>query len=100
MTREELLALFTDTDPTARSPYGLYGYPAMWRVAEKDGVELFARPGATMERVNFAYVEVPGVHWQARQGERWLDQGRQGSFETFFEYCSDWFHAPLEEPTP
>lgn len=106
MTREELLAIFIDTEPTARSPYGLYDYPPMWKVAEKDGMELFARPGATMTRVNFAYAEVPGVHWQARQGEKWHDQGRQGTFETFFEYCADWFpaasdvQAPSESPVP
>ena len=33
LDREGLLAIFLDTAPTARSPYGLYDYPPMWPVA-------------------------------------------------------------------
>jgi len=32
LDREGLLAIFLDTAPTARSPYGLYDYPPMWPV--------------------------------------------------------------------
>jgi hypothetical protein len=85
VTREDLLRIFLDEEPTARSPYGLYGHPPMWKVAERDGVVLFARPCRTMVRIDWSWREVDGVCWQTRRGETWLDQAREGTFEIFLE---------------
>lgn len=95
LTLEGLLAIFLDTEPTARSPYGLYGYPPMWPVATPGDEILFARPGRAMTRVNFQYVEVDGVHWQVQRDGRWTDQGRSAEAEYFPSWLADWRAAPL-----
>ena len=94
LTLEGLLTIFLDTEPTARSPYGLYGYPPMWPVATRGNETLFARPGRTMTRVNFQYVEVDGVHWQVQRDGRWTDQGRSAPTEYFLNWLTDWRAAP------
>ncbi|MCA9772648.1 MAG: hypothetical protein KC466_09600 [Myxococcales bacterium] len=95
LTPEGLLAIFLDTEPTARSPYGLYGYPPMWPVATRGAETLFARPGRTMTRVNFQYLEVEGVHWQAQRDGRWIDQGRSAPTEPFLNWLADWRATPV-----
>jgi hypothetical protein len=94
LSLEGLLAIFLDTDPTARSPYGLYDYPPMWPVASRGSETLFARPGRTMARVNFQYVEVEGVHWQVQRDGRWTDQGRSAEVDYFLSWLADWRAAP------
>ena len=94
LTLEGLLAIFLDTEPTARSPYGLYGHPPMWPVATRGAETLFARPGRTMTRVNFQYVEVDGVHWQPQRDGRWTDQGRSAEAEYFLSWLAAWRAAP------
>lgn len=94
LTLEGLLAIFIDEEPTARSPYGIYGYPAMWPVATRGPETLFARPGRTMTRVNFQYVEVEGVHWQLQRDGRWTDQGRSAEVDYFLNWLADWRAAP------
>lgn len=94
LDREGLLAIFLDTEPTAQSPYGIYGYPAMWPVATRGPDTLFARPGRTMNRVNFQYVEVEGVHWQVQRDGRWTDQGRSAEVDYFLNWLADWRAAP------
>lgn len=83
VSKEDLLKIFIDTDPTARSPYALYGNPPMWPVAEEDDKVLMARRTRTLNRVNFAFEEVDGVSWQWHQDGVWLDQGRQADYDHF-----------------
>jgi hypothetical protein len=85
MNREELLKLWFDTKPTARSPYGLYGHPAMWETFRESELVLFSRPGKTMTRPSpFApYEEVDGVHYQWQRDGQWVGQGCQCTFEWF-----------------
>lgn len=90
LDREGLLAIFLDTEPTARSPYGLYDYPPMWPVAFRGEETLFARPGRTMNRVNYQYVEVEGVHWQLRRGDAWVGQGYQAETAYFLSHLERW----------
>ncbi|MCE6958797.1 hypothetical protein LAZ40_07010 [Cereibacter sphaeroides] len=90
MTRDELIGIFLEKEPSARSPYGLYGYPPMWLVATVGDEALFARPGRTMVRIGHAWTEIDGVHWQARRGETWLDQGCQSTFEDFLAHAAEW----------
>jgi hypothetical protein len=94
LDREGLLGIFLDTDPTARSPYGIYDYPPMWPVITRGDETLFARPGRTMTRVNFQYVEVEGVHWQVQRDGRWTDQGRSAEVDYFLSWLADWRAAP------
>lgn len=86
MTKEDVLFIFTNKKPSAKSPYGLYGYPNMWLVASKNGVDVLARPGKTMIK-NFynGWEEVEGVHWQFMQNSTWIGQGYQGTFESLLE---------------
>lgn len=90
LDREGLLAIFMDEKPTARSPYGLYDYPPMWAVAHRGDETLFARLGRTMTRVNFAYQEVEGVHWQVRRGDAWVGQGYQADTAYFLAHVETW----------
>jgi len=95
LDREGLLAIFLDEGPTARSPYGLYDYPPMWAVATRGEETLFARPGRTMTRVNFQYVEVEGVHWQVQRGGVWVGQGYQAETAYFLDHVETWRNAPV-----
>lgn len=90
LDREGLLAIFIDEAPSARSPYGLYDYPPMWAVATRGEETLFARPGRTMTRVSFQYVEVEGVHWQVQRGGAWVGQGYQAETGTFLDHVAAW----------
>jgi len=92
---EGLLAIFIYEEPTARSPYGLYDYPPMWAVATRGDETLFARPGRTMTRVNFQYVEVEGVHWQVQRGGVWVGQGYQAETAYFLDHVENWRNAPV-----
>jgi len=94
LDREGLLAIFLDTAPTARSPYGLYDYPPMWPVAVRGEETLFARLGRTMTRVNFAYQEEEGIHWQLRRGDAWVGQGYQAETAYFLSHLERWTKEP------
>ena len=94
LDREGLLAIFIDEEPTARSPYGLYDYPPMWAVSIRGEETLFARPGRTMTRVNFQYVEVEGVHWQVQRGGVWVGQGYQAETAYFLNHLETWRNDP------
>jgi hypothetical protein len=96
LDREGLLAIFIDEEPTACSPYGLYDYPPMWPVLTRGEETLFARPGRTMTRVNFQYVEVEGVHWQVQRDGRWTDQGRSAEVDYFLNWLANWHAAPAQ----
>lgn len=85
MNKEELLKIWFETKPTARSPYKAYGNPPMWKTAVRDGMVLFTRPGKVMARPHrFApYEEVDGIHYQWQQDGRWVGQGIQTTFDDF-----------------
>lgn len=85
MTREELLKIWFETDPTARSPYGLYEYPPMWKTMTKSDAVLFTRPGKVMVRPHryAPYKEVDGIHYQWQRDGKWVGQGYQTTFEDF-----------------
>lgn len=53
----------------------------------EDGVTTAIRGGTTQERVNFAYVEVPGVKWGRHVDGEWDRdyQERSATFEYFIE---------------
>lgn len=88
LTEEDLLKIFVTTEPSARSPYGLYGYPPMWEVLKlSDNLTLFARPCRTMARLypEDPYREVDGVQYQFRLGDRWLDQGVSVTYKRFLD---------------
>ncbi len=83
---EELLTIWMDKEPTARSPSGIYGYPPMWSTFKgSGGFELFTRPVKTQTRDRMQnWVEVDGVQWQWNKDGKWYDQGYSGTFENFF----------------
>ena len=87
MTKEDLLKIWFDSEPTARSPYGLYGYPPMWATFDADGKVCFTCPGKTQERAfpGMPYREVDGVHYQWQENGRWIGQGYQATFDDFLE---------------
>lgn len=80
MTKEELLAVFTDTDPTQKSPYAIDDNKPMWPVLEQNGRTLYARPARTVER---GRGEIDGVGYQWHDGAHWSGQGYKASFEYF-----------------
>jgi hypothetical protein len=84
MNKESLLQIWFDNEPTAKSPYGLYGYPAMWETMKNGEFTLFSRPGKTSERgFGGGYVEVDGIHYQWQKNGQWIGQGRQTTFAQF-----------------
>lgn len=93
MSPECVLKIFLEHDPAARSPYGLYGHPPMWRILSIGDREILARPGRTMVRVHHAWKEVDGVHWQERRDGHWVGQGMSGSMATFLGWARDWREA-------
>jgi hypothetical protein len=94
-SREELLAIFLEQKPSARSPYGLYGFPAMWKVFERaDGLELFCRPQQIAVQISHEWTEVPGVSWQWQRNGKWLDQGRGATYEDFLAYVETLIQEP------
>lgn len=86
LVKEELLAIWMGSEPSAKSPYGLYGNPPMWRTAVDGDLVLFSRPGKVMERVQFGgYAETDGVHYQWQRDGKWVGQGCQATFSDFIE---------------
>ena len=83
--KERFLELVMDSEPTAKSPYSLYGNPPMWPMATDGDTTLFVRPALTQERVGHQWVEVQGVAWQLRRNDTkaWIGQGYSGSFDVF-----------------
>lgn len=93
MKKEQLLAIFMDTEPQLKSNYGLYGYPPMWLIGEANGYQLYARPARVMVKDGlYRYIEVDGVAYQHHNGEKWVGQGLSTSFEEFekgeVSFCS------------
>lgn len=85
-TRENLLAIWLDRQSDDRSPYGLYGFPSIWKTLEVDGVKLFTRSGKTQRRLpGFGYREEDGVHYQWKANGRWVGQGHAAPFDWFEE---------------
>lgn len=80
MIKEELLAVFTETDPTQKSPYAIDDNKPMWPVLEQNGRTLYARPARTFER---GRGEIDGVGYQWHDGAHWSGQGYKASFEYF-----------------
>lgn len=83
--KERFLELVMDSEPTAKSPYSLYGKPPMWAMATDGATTLFVRPALTQERVGHQWAEVQGVAWQLRRNDTgaWIDQAHSGSFDVF-----------------
>jgi hypothetical protein len=69
----------------------------MWAIATRGDETLFARPGRTLTRVNFQYVEVEGVHWQLRRGDAWVGQGYQAETTDFLKHLEAW-RTPVPDP--
>jgi len=88
-SKEELLALWMETEPTARSPYGLYGYPPMWKAFDlEDGLVLFCRPSRIQTKIHQQWHEVDGVSWQWRRDGKWVDQAHAADFDHFLTMLS------------
>lgn len=88
--RELMLALWRETKPSEASPYALYGNPPMWETVRAGPYTLYSRPGKTMTRDRMgSYVEVDGVHFQWKTEGRWVDQGRQCTFDEFIQAVRD-----------
>ncbi|MTH94851.1 hypothetical protein [Roseibium sp. RKSG952] len=84
-SKEDLHKLWLEEEPTAKSPYGLYGYPPMWRTLERtDGMSLFSRPAKVPVRINHQWEEVDGVSYQWQKDGEWWGQGHSAEFDTFF----------------
>lgn len=84
MNTEQLLQLWFETNPTAKSPYKLYGNPPMWKTMERNGLILFTRPTRTMIfKVGDGWEEVDGVAYQFQKGGKWVGQGYSTSFRAF-----------------
>lgn len=90
-THEELLELWLDTEPSAQSPYGLYGYPAMWKTMEAPGgFVLFTRPSTTQVRgPGMQWQEVKAVSWQWQKDGKWFDQASVAQFDSFFKFIDE-----------
>lgn len=75
LTKEQLLSVWMDNEPTAKSPYGLYGNPPMWETLEfnKDLV-MYSRPIPSDQS---AFVV------QFKRGDAWIGQGVQFDFDNF-----------------
>ena len=93
--QEFLLRIFLEEAPSARSPYAIYGHPPMWLIARRGSESLLARPGRVMDRVNFQYVEVDGVHWQVQRNGIWTGQGYQAPIDSFLNHLRDWRDTPV-----
>lgn len=84
-SEEDLYKLWLEEEPTAKSPYGLYGHPPMWKTFERtDGMVLFSRPAKVPVRINHQWEEVRGVSYQWQKDGEWWDQGHSAEFDTFF----------------
>lgn len=97
MTREGILEIFM-REPDARSPYGLYGYPPMWRIGNRGDVQVMARPGRTQTKVNHTWTEVDGIHWQEMRGGEWVGQGMQATWEYFLEKIAPTINQHEDQP--
>jgi len=87
MIKEDILKIWINTEPTAKSPYALYGYPPMWETFKDGNRVMFTRPGKTMVRDApfMPYREDDGVHYQWQEDGEWIDQGYQAPFDYFFD---------------
>ena len=83
---ETLLKIVFESDPTARSPYKLYGCPAMWEVGREGVKVLFARPKRVMaQNPPGPWFEVDGVSYQWQENGNWIGQGHQASVNYFMD---------------
>jgi len=91
-TQEELLEIFINSNDykVERSPYAIYGYPSMVRIANfvgvQDGLELYARP------TEILYPECKpkmGISWQFMLDGKWVGQGERATYEQVVEFGID-----------
>jgi len=84
---ERLLSIFLGKQPEARSPYKLYGCPPMWKILERDGLALFARPAKAMHKTapHAPHAEIDGVAWQWQKNGEWEGQCSVGTFNHFLD---------------
>jgi hypothetical protein len=93
--QEQLLTVWLDTDPSARSLYKLYGCPPMWKTIEfPDGLILFSRPSRVMKR---DHTEVDGVSYQFQLDGEWIGQGSVCEFKYFEEIVAPELQTDLQE---
>jgi hypothetical protein len=85
LTHEQLLALWMDTKPTARSLYKINGCPPMWETLKDGDFTLFTHPGSTSVKDNpcSQWRKVPGVHYQWQRDGKWVGQGCSTTFAEF-----------------
>lgn len=85
MIKEELLKIWLESEPTARSPYKIEGCPPMWETVQIEDKVLFTRPARTMTRPFplAPYVEVDGISYQFQKDGEWIGQGGSTTFEAF-----------------
>lgn len=85
-SKDALITLWADEEPSAKSPYQLYGCPPMWRTIDLgNGLELYTHPVKTSVRLQpFApYTTVDGVSCQFMLNGKWVGQGYSYTFESF-----------------
>lgn len=87
MDKEQLLAIFLDTDPSVRSRYKITGCRPMWKVMSVDNYTIYACPSRTMERPKpyMPYQEVDGVAYGFQKDDQWIGQECSSTFENFIE---------------
>jgi hypothetical protein len=84
MNKSELLRLWSETEPTARSCSFADGEPPMWLTYYEDDYALFTRPSKVSVRdEGGALVEVDGVQYSWRRDLTWLTQLTSVTFEEF-----------------
>jgi hypothetical protein len=85
LTKEQLLAIWLEQEPSARSPYALYGKPPMWETLKDGDLTLFTRPGRTQTKDSEwgPYYETDGIHYQWQRHGAWVGQGCQTTFDHF-----------------
>lgn len=85
-SQEALLTIWMEEDPSARSPYQLYGCPPMWKTIDLgNGLELYTRPAKTSVRLQpyEQYTMVDGISCQFMLNGKWVGQGYSYTFELF-----------------
>ena len=81
--KEELLKIWMDTDPSARSPYQLYGCPPMWKTIElPDGLALFTRMSKQIAKPNTQDL-TSGISYQFQLDGEWIGQGHFCEYTDF-----------------
>lgn len=90
-SKELLLKLWFENEPTARSNYALYDYPPMWKTVslEPEGLVLFTRPGKIQTRsLTGEWKEEDGVRYQIQKDGEWVSP--------LYGCSSEWFEARVD----